>query len=138
VFHYRLRTLLILLAVGPPMLAAPEILRQKAAAMRQANHEKQLQLRIFMNSANATARLGLPMPAAKVPLDDIAGPGSIDQFQATGCYVIDVEGDPDAPDPCGRSYSFTPYSEYSALDNEGFLLVPFVSAPHDDPFAVVK
>jgi hypothetical protein len=69
--RYRLRTLLILLVVGPPMLAAPEILRHKAAAMRRANHEKQLRLQMEWNRANATARFGLPLPAAdKVPLNE--------------------------------------------------------------------
>jgi hypothetical protein len=42
--RYKLRTLLIMLAVGPPMLAAPIILHHKAAALRRANQQRQLEM----------------------------------------------------------------------------------------------
>jgi len=60
--RFRLRTLMIVLLVLPPLLAVPVILYQKAAAMRRANHEKNLQIGAWMEENRAISRLGLPRP----------------------------------------------------------------------------
>jgi len=60
--RFRLRTLMIVLAIGPLLLAVPIIVHQKVAAMRRANHEKNLQIQASMNKGRAKGRIGLPLP----------------------------------------------------------------------------
>jgi hypothetical protein len=125
--RFRLRTLMIVLALGPPVLAGVWRAWPKAGTTEEqravADFDKLIDL------ITATLR-----PDS---WDDVGGPGSIDAF-APRCFVlIEVEDGPDGSGPCGRSYSFRPYSPneddgIAALRPTEPTITP---SPSDDPFA---
>jgi hypothetical protein len=129
--RYRLRTLLILLAVMPPLLAVVWWAWPKVAETNKqsaiADFDKLIEL--------------ITQTIRPDSWDDLGGPGSIDQFSTIRCFELtetETEDDPVGPDPCGRSYSFRPYS---AVEDDVLLpitIVPITLPLADDPFAVPK
>src|SRR5437773_12068281 len=103
--RYRLRTLMILLALGPPSIAGtwwwtrPKII--ECPKLRPDSW------------------------------DGIGGPGATDEF-STRCFILEPAEDPFGPDPCGCSQAFTPYSEN---DDDGSLPITIAPTSDADPFA---
>jgi len=122
--RFRLRTLLILMAVGPPLLAGMWWAWPRAIESYRKPSFHEL-IALIQSTIHTDS------------WDHIGGPGSIDEFQSR-CFLVDGEGNPDGPDPCGRSYSFTPYSEYAKGDGGEFPSLQTPAGLVDDPFAIVK
>jgi len=121
--RYRLRTLMILLALGPPILAGvwwawPKVVESP----KKPGFDDLIALIV----------------ATKFPdsWDDVGGPGAIDSFSCSiRCFVLEPADEPFGPDPCGCSEAFRPYS---ADDDEGLPSSPAVPVPDGDPFALPK
>src|SRR5262245_61745472 len=80
-FRYRLRTLLALLMLGPPLLAGAWWVRQRLVERkRQADFEKLLEL--------------IQASVAPFPWEDVGGPGMVEPFEGRCCVCEFVE---DAP-----------------------------------------
>src|SRR3954454_6713132 len=121
--RYRLRTLFILLALGPPIIAGiwwawPKIVEPP----KKPSFDDLIALIL----------------AAKYPdsWDDVGGPGAIDSFRPICSFIVEPAEEPFGPDPCGCSVAFTPYSAYSENDDEGFSSPSPVPPPDIDPFAL--
>src|SRR4051794_32848204 len=97
--RYRLRTLLIVLALGPPVLATVWWAWPKAVEPDTQHTFDEL-----IDLITATFQPD--------PWDDIGGPGSIDEFPMR-CFMLTetFEENPCGPDPCGCNTLFRPYSE---------------------------
>jgi hypothetical protein len=120
--RYGLRTLLIVLTIGPPLFA-----QAWWAWPKVVNTPKQHSAADFEELiALITATL------RPDPWDDIGGPGSVDAF---GCILlVEVNSDDDsaAPHSCGRGFSFR--CDCQAADY-GFAETPIATVqPTDDPF----
>ena len=125
--RYRLRTLLILLGVMPPVLALVWWAWPKVA---ESNTQS-----VIVDFDKLIDQITQTIHPDS--WDDVGGPGSIDEF-STRCFELtEAEDDPVGPDPCGRSYSFRPYSEF---EDDVFLPITGlpVIGPADDPFATPK
>src|SRR6266436_5180256 len=119
--RYRLRTLFILLALGPPMIAGVwRVWPKMAESPKKPSFDDLIAL------ITATIR-----PDS---WDDIGGPGTIDEF-STRCFVLEPAEDPFGPDPCGCSQAFTPYSEN---DDDVLPSSSTAAKPDEDPFGLVK
>ena len=119
--RYRLRTLLILMALGPPLLAATWFAWPKFELSRKDPSFDDLIALIIATVRPSTG------------WEDIAGPGAIDEFVSHCGCVIDTEGNPDGPDSCGRVMTYTPYAEFAAADDPSPALP--IPPPTEDPFA---
>ncbi len=123
--RYRLRTLLVLMAFGPPMLAGawwawPRV----AESPRNPSLDDLIALIL----------------AVKLPdsWDDVGGPGAIDEFRPICSFIVGPAEEPFGPDPCGCSVAFMPYSAYSENDDEGFSSPSPAPTSDTDPFALPK
>jgi hypothetical protein len=122
--RYHLRTLFILSAVGPPLLAAAWFAWPKVP---EPAKEPTFDDLIALIIATVRPNSGW---------EDFGGPGAIDEFMTQGCFVIDGEGNPDGPDSCGRILTYTPYAEHPEEDNSSPALP--LTPPSEDPFAIAN
>jgi hypothetical protein len=122
-YIYSLRTLLVLLAVLPPMMAGAWWVWTKVSEPhKQPSFDELIDL--------------ITRTIAPDSWDDVGGRGSVDAFSTMGCFIlVEAEDDVVGPDPCGRSYSFRPYSKD---DDDELPLLPVAEQLADDPFAVTK
>jgi hypothetical protein len=120
--RYRLRTLMILLALGPPILAGvwwawPKVVESP----KKPGLDDLIALIVATNHPDSW--------------DDIGGPGAIDSFRPICSIIVVPQEEPFGPDACGCSEAFRPYS---ADDDEGLPPSPAVPVPDGDPFALPK
>jgi hypothetical protein len=74
-FRFKLRTLLILLAVGPPMLAGAWWTRQKFIERHRRREFEEL-VRLIQPTVEPN------------PWDDVGGPGSVDEFTGNLSIIV--------------------------------------------------
>ena len=133
--HYKLRTLLLLLAVGPPMLARgwwawPKVVETNQQRTR-ADFDKLIDL---ITQTIRPALVGATWADREALMSFAAADAS---------RLLKPKTTPFVPDPCGRGYSFTPYfaTPYSAIEDDEFQSITatqIVPSADDDPFANPK